>query len=383
MRVLKALTPIALAADQTLAERAVATYEFLPPTRRESAESLRAAGLMLLHTLDPEAAAYAAVRLLIDPHTSYMSGEPAITAARLLAAGDYFLPLYYYVVDSREKVSEVVAECLKGLAGAPAAVVDALVEQYRETADDLLLAGLFDLILGGAGRSRYGSFLESFLRTTRRLDVYRYLVTALVAGHQAADLALVLDTARNEQDPRKIEILLPALETGARRSGCAGVDRTIAQRPAEEVAMTRTIEVRTPELTYPILIGDRVLDEVGAFTANLRLGKHVAIATDSTVAPLHGQRIRGALEAAGYTVALVAMPAGEQHKGWAALDGYIRGFAEGGLDRSGLGAGPGRRGGRRHGGAGGGPLYAWRAAGAGADDAAGDGRCQRGRQGRD
>ena len=82
---LGALLSIADTRDQALAERALTTYEFLPPTREESAGGLRAAGLVLLHNLDPLLASYYATRLLVDEHTSCMSGEPAVSAARLEA----------------------------------------------------------------------------------------------------------------------------------------------------------------------------------------------------------------------------------------------------------------------------------------------------------
>src|SRR5579885_338260 len=61
--IIGALLPIADAADWMLAERALKTYEFLPPARRESTGRLRAAGLTLLRNLDPTLAGYHATRL--------------------------------------------------------------------------------------------------------------------------------------------------------------------------------------------------------------------------------------------------------------------------------------------------------------------------------
>ena len=75
--ILGALLPIADLQDRVLAERAVATYEFLPPKREECASGLRAAGLVLLSTLDPVLASFHCARLLVDVHTSRRSGEPA------------------------------------------------------------------------------------------------------------------------------------------------------------------------------------------------------------------------------------------------------------------------------------------------------------------
>jgi hypothetical protein len=85
-RILQALLPISVAPDGALAERALTTYEFLPPTRAESAGGLRAAGLALLAEWDPGVAVYHAVRLLTDPHTARMSGEPAVRRRACWAA---------------------------------------------------------------------------------------------------------------------------------------------------------------------------------------------------------------------------------------------------------------------------------------------------------
>src|SRR5215211_7318202 len=54
----------------------------------------RAAALVVLGEVDPTLAGFHATRLLHDSHTSPMSGEPAVTAARVLADVGQPLPLY-------------------------------------------------------------------------------------------------------------------------------------------------------------------------------------------------------------------------------------------------------------------------------------------------
>src|SRR5207249_2413969 len=93
----------------------------------------------------------------------------------------------------------------------------------------------------------------------------------------------------------------------------------------EGQAVSYSILIRTPESTYPVEIGGGILDRIGEYAPRLGLGRAVAVATDTTVAPLHGGRVQAALRAAGFAPFLVPMPAGEAHKGWPALDGYIRG----------------------------------------------------------
>src|SRR6266700_7140748 len=222
--ILGALLAIADPADWTLAEHATKTYEFLPPGREESAGTLRAAGLVLLSQLDPILASYHCTRLLNDPHTSRMSGEPAVSAARLLANQAHFLPLYAYVHSNREGAAEVEAECLKLLAKVPTPVIDGLFAFYNtpvpagggqflpyyETKEDVVLVGLFDLLLEHMTRGAYLDFTGTFLRTTQRNDVYRYLVSMMVANHQPEAWALLIEVARREQNQHKVGVLLSA-----------------------------------------------------------------------------------------------------------------------------------------------------------------------------
>jgi hypothetical protein len=168
MAMLGALLQVTEPADRALAERAVVTYEFLPPGREECASGLRAAGLVLLSQLDPVLASFHCARLLLDVHTSRMSGEPATSAIRILARqGSHFpcqghlLPLYCYLFAEAEAHPEVEAQCLRHLAQAPAGAVSSVLSHYtalistgtgipvprHETKDDVALLGLLDLVL--------------------------------------------------------------------------------------------------------------------------------------------------------------------------------------------------------------------------------------------
>ena len=53
--------------------------------------------------------------------------------------------------------------------------------------------------------------MADFLASTRREDVYRYLVTTLVASGDPGLLAIVLASARYERDREKMTILARAL----------------------------------------------------------------------------------------------------------------------------------------------------------------------------
>ncbi len=206
------LRPLAGYPDIPLLDMATATYEFLPPTHSEAAHELRAAALVILHDLEPERAAFQAVRLLADVHTSRMSGEPAVTAVRILAAAGHLLPLYYYATHTTPAVSEVLSDSLRALTALPDSLLPAIIERCADTEDEIVLAGLFDLLLGHATRAAHYPRVLAFLRTTHKYDVYRYLVTSIVADHKANLLPALLDLAAAERDPRRIEILVPALE---------------------------------------------------------------------------------------------------------------------------------------------------------------------------
>jgi len=229
---LGALLPIAEQEDRALAERAVATYEFLPPQREECASSLRAAGLVLLSHLDPVLASFHCTRLLFDVSTSRMSGEPAVSAIRILTrqgshfpSQEYLLPLYSYLFAQHEGHPEVEAECLRHLVQAPASIVESILSYYtalisigtgmavprHETKDEVVLLGLLDLVLTYPDSSTCLAFLEKFLRETQRYDVYHAVLTTIIATHSSQLWNVLREVAQEERRPEKIELLLSAL----------------------------------------------------------------------------------------------------------------------------------------------------------------------------
>jgi hypothetical protein len=214
--ILRALRPLVRPTDTELLVRATMTYEFAPPGRSEIAAPLRSAALLALHEIEGDLAAYHCVRLLTDEHTSKMSGEPAVTAARVLAAQGQLLPLYAYCIDyhkfdERHQSSDALAECIRNLTGAPASIANAIVEQYRDSQDEIMLIGLFDLILERPDRERRMDVIRQFLRATRVYHAYHYLVTLLATSRNNDLIEELLQSTQNERNPRKIQLLLDAL----------------------------------------------------------------------------------------------------------------------------------------------------------------------------
>ena len=129
--VLDAWRPVALPADVPLLLQAVNTYEFLPPGFKEDAILLRTGALLILNELDDTLAGFEATRLLVDGFSDPMSGEPALTAVRVLASQEQTLPLYLYAMQANDAaLPEVVSECLRSLTGAPAALIPGIIARH-------------------------------------------------------------------------------------------------------------------------------------------------------------------------------------------------------------------------------------------------------------
>ncbi len=206
--ILQALRPLVQPDDIPLLERAASTYEFL---FGEAAGDLRAAALVTLNEIDDRLATYHCVRLLIDPHTSIMSGEPAVTAVRILAAQGQPLPLYAYLIREQGGVADVLAECLRHLSALPASLLPPLVERYIASDDEIVLLGLFDLLLARADRAEYQTALLDFLRATTLYNTYRYLISAIVASREEAFIAALATLYPTERDQGKRAMLKEAL----------------------------------------------------------------------------------------------------------------------------------------------------------------------------
>ena len=80
------------------------------------------------------------------------------------------------------------------------------------------------------------------------------------------------------------------------------------------------IDVALGSRSYPIHIAPGALAEAGMLTAGLGGRATVAVVTDETVAALHLETLRTALEASGRTVEAIVLPPGEATKSWQHLE---------------------------------------------------------------
>lgn len=76
----------------------------------------------------------------------------------------------------------------------------------------------------------------------------------------------------------------------------------------------RTVDVQLGPRSYPILIGSHLLSQLGEHCARLGLGRRCAVLTDTNVAPHYAEPALHSLQAAGFEVVLVTVPAGEKSK---------------------------------------------------------------------
>jgi 3-dehydroquinate synthase len=81
----------------------------------------------------------------------------------------------------------------------------------------------------------------------------------------------------------------------------------------------QTLKVELASRTYPIHIGSNLLTDANLILPHLKR-KHVAVVTNTTVAPLYLQRLTQTLESAGVTVIPIILPDGEAYKNAATLN---------------------------------------------------------------
>jgi 3-dehydroquinate synthase len=80
-----------------------------------------------------------------------------------------------------------------------------------------------------------------------------------------------------------------------------------------------TIPIGLGRRAYDVVVGDGLLDEAGDLIRPYAPRGRTAVVTDETVAGLHGERLRAALEHAGLSASFIVVPPGEQTKSWQGL----------------------------------------------------------------
>jgi hypothetical protein len=213
--ILRALRPIIEPEDISVLEEALMTYEFPAPAFKEEAALLRSGALVTIAEVDDVRARFHATRLLADPLTDPMSGEPALTAITVLAAQGELLPLYFYVTQEPARMHvEVASSSLRALGELPAEAVPPLLAVYKDCTNPILLVGLVDLLLQHPRLDRSVETLARLLVEVKDVDLYRYLATALLASGSLELRQLVLDAANSILERSKQQVLLEVFGDG-------------------------------------------------------------------------------------------------------------------------------------------------------------------------
>jgi 3-dehydroquinate synthase len=97
----------------------------------------------------------------------------------------------------------------------------------------------------------------------------------------------------------------------------------------------KELKVDLGERSYPIYIGEGLIDDIAAYFDKHKLSKAspMLVITDSSVAPLHLDKVMSNLKQGGYTAVSTVVPDGEKTKSLAKLEELVTAALEAGLDR--------------------------------------------------
>jgi hypothetical protein len=93
----------------------------------------------------------------------------------------------------------------------PATLVPSLVERFADSRDEVLLLGLYDLLLEHPARDQFASIVHDFLRTTPLTDLYASVVATLVAKRDPEWLEELQRLEKEERQPVRAAVLRATL----------------------------------------------------------------------------------------------------------------------------------------------------------------------------
>ena len=153
------------------------------------------------------------------------------------------------------------------------------------------------LLGDGEPRARVSQLLS------QRAAAYAQADVIIDTSHRSVDAVLDDILAFLQQQARRAT-QEPAVTSGAQSTGAPSVD---------------TVTVELGERSYPIVIGTRVLKEIGPRLGGLLSSRQAAVISNPTVGKLYSNRVVGSLHAAGFRTTNVEIPDGEEHKNLAWL----------------------------------------------------------------
>ena len=188
---IRLLIEIGNPADLDLYLRGVEVHEQLLGV--DVGQTLRAASLVGIAMIDPQLGSAYAVKLLADlADTSRFSGEPAITAMRLLHEQENTHPIYLYLLllahvlappfPDVKVAPEVESKALELLdPDFPAPLYHELAQSYIQSDRAIPQVGIVSYVAVNR-RGDLSDLLETMLQSTRHDDLYRYAVIEIAAS---------------------------------------------------------------------------------------------------------------------------------------------------------------------------------------------------------
>lgn len=183
-------------ADLDLYLRAVDVHEQLFGV--DVGQKLRAAALTGIARIDPRLGIYHAIRLLQDlPDTSRFSGEPAVTAVRVLALADQRAAIYHLLLSTGQTlVAEVAAAALESLGDDfPPDLYREITQPYLDADRAVPLSGVIAHIVSTRAAALYDLLLTIIERTADG-HLYRYALIEMAASRDPDLMASLHALAR-------------------------------------------------------------------------------------------------------------------------------------------------------------------------------------------
>jgi hypothetical protein len=198
-QITRLLTHIGHREDSDLYLRGAFTYHRQPAI--DSAQNLRAAALFGLAAVDPDLAVVHAVRLLGEPDTSQLSGEPSLTALGVLAHQGHSVPIYQFVLLAGERFidgaqAEVVGKALELLiSDLPSSALDPLIESYIARDNPVIGSSIINAVVESRREGLY-SQIEDYVCSTRHAEVRYFGAIMLAAARDEVLTDMLLRLAR-------------------------------------------------------------------------------------------------------------------------------------------------------------------------------------------
>lgn len=176
-------------------------------------EVIRAAGLALLGVLDPGHAAYAASLVVANHDANKFSGEPMLTAIRLLASIGETRLLFVLAANPPPGVpSEAVAEAIRSLASVPEEYLAPVLAGVLASEDEAVFVGTVDLVIQLPPSQMALKTVSALLNAAPQPEFYEFLVSSVVASRRQELITIVLETLPHEMSQKRLRAAKTALE---------------------------------------------------------------------------------------------------------------------------------------------------------------------------